>query len=64
MWTVIYLAQSKEIAQKLQKALEDEGLLVKVRPIQKSQDDSGCYEVLVLESEVEQAHSIIIETGF
>jgi hypothetical protein len=65
MWTVVYMAQSKEIVDKLQGILEREGLLVKVRPISKNQNNKdNYYEVLVPESEVEEAHSIIIDTGF
>lgn len=65
MWTVVYMAQSKEIVVKLQEILEKEGLLVKVRPISKNVENSdNYYEVLVPESEVEEAHSIIIDTGF
>ena len=65
MWTVVYMAQSKEIVIKLQQVLEKEGLLVKIRPINKNLDNSdNYYEVLVPESEVEEAHSIIIDTGF
>ncbi|NLY44192.1 MAG: hypothetical protein GX066_09580 [Clostridiaceae bacterium] len=65
MWTVVYMAQSKEIVIKLQQVLEKEGLLVKIRPINKNLDNNdNYYEVLVPESEVEEAHSIIIDTGF
>ncbi|MDK2799731.1 MAG: hypothetical protein PWP27_1122 [Clostridiales bacterium] len=65
MWTVVYMAQSKEIVMKLQQILEKEGLLVKIRPISKNiENNDTYYEVLVPESEVEEAHSIIIDTGF
>lgn len=65
MWTVVYMAQSKEIVMKLQEILEKEGLLVKIRPISKNlENNDNYYEVLVPESEVEEAHSIIIDTGF
>lgn len=45
--------------------LEDGGMLVKIRPISKSEEnaDPSC-EVLVPESEIEQAHGLMIETGF
>lgn len=65
MWTVVYMAQNKEIVTKLQDFLEKEGLLVKIRPMSKnSNNKDNYYEVLVPESEVEEAHSIIIDTGF
>ncbi len=65
MWTVVYMAQSKDIAAKLQDLLSKEGILVKVRPISKNHEGSDdYYEVLVPEAEVEEAHSVIIEKGY
>jgi menaquinone-dependent protoporphyrinogen IX oxidase len=59
------MAQSKEIATALQELLTEEGILVKLRPISKSHDNSdNYYEVLVPEAEVEEAHSVIIEKGY
>ena len=65
MWTVVYMAQSQEVVDALKGILEQEGLLVKVRPVNRSVDGEVSYfEVLVPESEVEEAHGIIIEKGF
>lgn len=65
MWTVVYMAQSKEIATKLQELLSKEGILVKIRPVSKNHENNDNYfEVLVPEAEVEEAHSVIIEKGF
>ena len=65
MWTVVYMAQSKEIAENLQELLAKEGILVKLRPVSKIEESINDYfEVLVPEAEVEEAHSIIIEKGF
>ncbi|HEX3029341.1 MAG TPA: hypothetical protein VHT34_08570 [Clostridia bacterium] len=65
MWTVVYMAQSKDIATKLQVLLSEEGILVKLRPISKNpENNDNYYEVLVPESEIEEAHSVIIEKGF
>lgn len=65
MWTVVYIAKNTEIAEQIRAMLEQDGLLVKIRPIAKKADsaDSSC-EVLVPESEVEQAHGLIIDTDF
>lgn len=64
MWTVVYMAQSREIAAELQDLLVKEGILVKLKSINKNKDsNNNCFEVLVPETEVEEAHSIIIE-GF
>ena len=65
MWTVVYIAQNKEIATTLQEMLQQEGLLVKIRPIAKNNENNdNYYEILVAESEVSEAHSIIIEKGY
>ncbi|MCR4434624.1 MAG: hypothetical protein QHH06_00120 [Clostridiales bacterium] len=65
MWTVVYMAQSKDIATKLQDLLSQDGILVKIRPISKNHENNdNYYEVLVPEAEVEEAHSVIIEKGF
>lgn len=65
MWTVVYMAKNRETAEKLKELLEKDGMLVKIRPVCKTNDNNeGSYDVLVPESEVEQAHSIIIDTGF
>lgn len=65
MWTVVYIAKSMAIAEKIRQLLENDGLLVKIRPIVKNADNADCScEVLVPESEVEQAHGIIIDADF
>lgn len=65
MWTVVYMAQSKEIATTMQDLLTNEGILVKLRPISKNHENNdNYYEVLVPEAEVEEAHSVIIEKGY
>ena len=58
MWTVVYMAQSKEISEKLQQVLEEAGLLVKVRPMSKAEEGDNCYEILA------EAHAAIIDNGF
>lgn len=64
MWIVVGMASSKKIAFKMQKALESEGILVKIANVTgkiKSSDDT--YEVLVLESESDSAREILLENG-
>lgn len=65
MWTVVYIAKSMQVAEQIRGILEADGMLVKIRPIVKGGDnaDSSC-EVLVPESEVEQAHGLIIDADF
>jgi hypothetical protein len=50
MWTVIYVAQSVKMAEKIQDRLSDEGVLVKVRPSQHGKQ----FEILVPEGELEE----------
>lgn len=62
MWIVVYITQTKETAMTVKKLLRDAGLLVKMRSIGlRSDEQYGCYEILLPESEVEEGHSVIIE---
>lgn len=63
MWIVVYLTQSKIDADKIGKLIEDEGIIVKIRCVNNSQDDeeNSAYEILVTDSDVAQAHNIIID---
>lgn len=62
MWIVIYVAKSREIAENLRGFLEDAGLAVKIRPVNKSLGNESCsYDILVTDSEVSVAHGIIID---
>lgn len=65
MWTVVYMAQGKEMATKIQHALEEAGVLVKLRLIGKdNKAEDHCYDILVPAAEVEEAHNIIIDIEF
>jgi len=57
MWTVIYVTHQEEDAQNVQNKLNMEGFLVKVKKIGKM--DDAMFELLVLESEADEAHSVI-----
>ncbi|KUO49015.1 MAG: glutamate decarboxylase [Desulfitibacter sp. BRH_c19] len=60
MWTVVYIAQNKTRAEKLKDALIAEGLLVNLRGLGNDSDNvSKAVEILVPESEAEEAHEII-----
>ncbi|MGE5630468.1 MAG: hypothetical protein ACM3TR_05135 [Caulobacteraceae bacterium] len=64
MWTVVYLAKNKKMADKINSLMSREGVLVKVQPVSKNTgDEDGYYEILVLESEAEEAHNILYELG-
>lgn len=64
MWMVVGMAGSEKKAAKMQKVLEQEGILVKLRNVTAKTRSSGdTIEVLVLESEAGAARKIIIENG-
>ncbi|MGI6585048.1 MAG: hypothetical protein ACOX3L_03730 [Lutisporaceae bacterium] len=65
MWTVVYLAKNKKIAEKVSKLMTNEGVLVKLQPVNKNiSEEDSYFEILVLESEVEEAHNILYELGY
>jgi hypothetical protein len=60
MWTVVYIAPSRTIAESLQNVLSSEGLLVMLRNIGLPHvGDSSAVEILVPESEVDEAMEIL-----
>ncbi|MFX4262011.1 glutamate decarboxylase [Pelotomaculum propionicicum] len=60
MWTVVYIAPNKREANRLKMLLATEGFLVKLRIIGLPQaNDSSSVEILVPESEVDEAMEII-----
>ncbi len=65
MWIVVGMASSVKMAQAMQKNLESEGILVKIRNVSsKTKCGSDTYEVMVLESEAASAREILMEKGF
>lgn len=61
MWTVIYMATDKETAIKVEDAIKSEGFLVKTRQVMKSKRHGICIEILVPESEAQEAQKVILE---
>ncbi|WP_232698897.1 glutamate decarboxylase [Brevibacillus daliensis] len=55
MWTVIYIAPSAKIAERIQHRLTSEGFLVKVRETRVSKQ----YEIVVPESELSEVQEIL-----
>lgn len=65
MWTVIYMAQSKESVLKVQKLLAESSLAVRVRPVGEGEGaEDGYFEILVPETETQLAHAILIRNGY
>lgn len=63
MWTVIYMAQTKESVLKVQELLSAAELAVRVRPVGGGSGD-GYFEILVPETEAQLAHTILIKNGY
>ena len=62
MWTVIYIAPNKVIAERYKTILTQEGMLVQLLPIGSAHlAEHASVEILVPESEAEEAHEIITE---
>lgn len=60
MWTVVYIAPNRATAEMLKNYLTTEGLLVMLRPVGVPHlGDSSSVEILVPESEVEEAHEVL-----
>ncbi len=56
MWTVIYIAPTAKIADRIRDKLEGEGFLVQVRPISLSKQQ---FEILVPEGELEEVQEVL-----
>lgn len=65
MWITVTMAKSKEITEEIEKALSQDGLLVKTRRVYKNvSDESNYYEIRVLKSEFEEAKKVLLEKGY
>ncbi|NPV53189.1 MAG: glutamate decarboxylase [Firmicutes bacterium] len=63
MWTVVYIAPNRAIAESMKELLEKEGHLVMLRPVGVPHlGASGNVEILVPESEAEDAQDILTST--
>ena len=62
MWTVIYIATNRTQAEKMKDLLCAEGILANTRAAGAANAmGDGAYEILVLESEANEAHEIICQ---
>lgn len=61
MWTVVYIAPSMAVAERVKELLSTEGLLVTTKVVELSEDGRGSIEVRVPEGEAEEAHEILAE---
>lgn len=56
MWTVIYVAPTGNVADKIQHKLTTEGFLIQIRPIHLSTQQ---FEILVPSGEVEEVQEVL-----
>lgn len=65
MWKVVYMTQTKDIADHIHDLLAEEGFLIKIKPVYKNvSDQENYYEILVPQTEVQEVHTILMENGF
>lgn len=57
MWTVIYVAYDENEAQSVENKLVSEGFLVRIKNI--GSENDSMFEILVPESEADEAHDVI-----
>ncbi|HHW06660.1 MAG TPA: glutamate decarboxylase [Clostridia bacterium] len=63
MWTVVYVMSNRSDAETMKQALMDEGILAMLRAAGSPQGgEHGPVEILVLESEAEEASEVISKT--
>lgn len=56
MWTVIYIAPTAKIAERIRTKLTEEGFLVQVRPINLNKNQ---FEILVPHGELEEVQEVL-----
>lgn len=64
LWMVIQMAHSSARAEAIRTALEEEGFLVRIRPVARilsSQDN--CYEIMVPAAEAKEARDLLVDRG-
>ena len=61
MWTVVYIAPTQEIAQKVKRLFEDDGILVHLRRVEMDDAGRASTEIMVLEGEAEEAQEILTQ---
>ncbi len=61
MWTLIYVSQSLETAEKLMHELKKNEVISRLRRGEADGNSMGCFEVLVPSTEMEQAQKLIFE---
>lgn len=61
MWTVVYIAPNRAVAERLKAVLENEGILTNLHSLEADESGRGSVELLVPEGEAEEAHEVLTE---
>lgn len=61
MWTVVYITQNFAAAENVKHLLEQADILVKMRNTAEDETQPDTFEILVPDTEIQQAHAIIID---
>lgn len=61
MWTVVYITHSFAAAERVKLLLEQADILVKMRNTAEDETQADTFEILVPDTEIQQAHGIIID---
>jgi hypothetical protein len=65
MLRVVYMAQTKDTADRIRDLLTMEGFLIKIKPVYRNvSEEENYYEILVPQTEVEEVHTILLENGY
>lgn len=60
MWTVLYIAPSMSMANRLKELMETEGILVRLRPVGLTiNENTANVEILVPETELDEAQEVL-----
>ncbi len=63
-WVVIHMAHTQQRAEQIERLLDGEGFLIRVRPVARALSGDSCFEVLSLSSEAKEARDLLQERGF
>jgi len=59
VWTVVYVAPTRSVAERLRDVMQKEGLLPMLRSLGSDPSEDRSVEILVPESEVEEASQLL-----
>ncbi len=63
MWTAVYMIEGIAAAKDMERKLQNEGFLVKVKPFSKEGDEI-LYKILVPEFEADEVQTVLLDLGY